>query len=146
MKDLNIRGCTQLAVHPFDFSLVQNTFEWVNVEAGWGLSDSTFSSFGFSSWKLRSLAVGVGGSISGHTLLCISEKCPELKRLSLCFQVGPRFIFSCMEYDDCMRSISNCLYTKVLTVPLYCIREVLILELESTCTADDEHSFCSVFI
>ncbi|KAG0615275.1 hypothetical protein M758_5G028200 [Ceratodon purpureus] len=87
MKDLNIRGCTQLAVHPFDFSLVQNTFEWVNVEAGWGLSDSTFSSFGFSSWKLRSLAVGVGGSISGHTLLCISEKCPELKRLSLCFQV-----------------------------------------------------------
>jgi hypothetical protein len=106
MKDLNIRGCTQLAVHPFDFSLAQKTFEWENVEAGWGLSDSTFSSFGFSSWKLQNLAVGVGGSISRHTLLCISERCPDLKRLSLCFQVGTYSTFSCMENGDCTRRMS----------------------------------------
>ena len=106
MKDLNIRGCTQLAVYPFDFSLVQKTFEWDNVEVGWGLSDSTFSSFGFSSWKLQNIAVGVGGSISGRTLLCISEQCPELKRLSLCFQVGTYRTFPSMDNGDCIRRMS----------------------------------------
>jgi hypothetical protein len=86
-------------VHLFDFSLVQKTFEWENVEARWGLSDSTFSSFGFSSWKLQNLAVGVGGSISGHTLLCISEKCPQLK-------VGTYSTFTYMENGDYTRRMS----------------------------------------
>lgn len=88
LRDLNIRGCAQLALYPFDSSLIQKTFEWVKVEVGWGISDSTFSLFGFSSCELQNLAIGLGGTISGHTLLRVSEECPRLERLSLGFQVG----------------------------------------------------------
>lgn len=88
LKDLNIRGCTQLALNSFDHLPSEKTFErmWENVGIGWGLSDSTISSFGFASCTLQNFAVGVGGTISEETLLCIAEQCHELKRLSLCFQ------------------------------------------------------------
>lgn len=132
LKDLNIRGCARLALHPFHSSRFQKTFEWENVEAGWGISDSTFSLFGFSSCKLQNLAIGVGGTISGHTLLCISEKCRELKRLSLSFQVGthPPFPWPC----DLFYYIEMMIFLRKIVVlitsesfcfgPLYCAREI----------------------
>lgn len=118
LKDLNIRGCTQLALNSFDHLPSEKTFErmWENVGIGWGLSDSTISSFGFASCTLQNFAVGVGGTISEETLLCIAEQCHELKRLSLCFQVGTHSTFSrpckCFLFTHTkltlLRHFSNC--------------------------------------
>lgn len=96
LQDLNIRGCTQLALYPFDYFLIQKSLKWVSLEVGWGIPSSwdEFSLFGISC-ELENLAIGVGGSVSGHSLLRISEDCTRLKRLSLSFQVG---IYSVLSY------------------------------------------------
>lgn len=64
---------------------------WTNIEAGWGISDSNCTTLGFASRDLQSLVLGVGATLSEASLLHIFEQCPELKRLSLCFQVGLLF-------------------------------------------------------
>lgn len=89
LQDLNIRGCTQVALYPFDYFLIQKSLKWVSLEVGWGIPSSVdaFSMFGILS-ELENLAIGVGGTVSGHSLLRISEDCTRLKRLSLSFQVG----------------------------------------------------------
>lgn len=91
MKSLNIRGCTKLALFKHDTFPMGRVHGWKNIEAGWGISDSNCTTLGFASRDLQSLVLGVGATLSEASLLHICEQCPELKRLSLCFQVGLSF-------------------------------------------------------
>lgn len=125
LKVLNIRGCkevkcsfsssderTKLLKVTLQNAIKSTGLDFEELAVGWSFCDFTWNAWKPVLHNLRSLSVGLGGSMSEITFCSLSEICPCLEHLALSFQIiSDKSILSLLKSMTKIRmlELSHCL-------------------------------------